>query len=84
MAHLAYRAVYAMARTKARLELVMTYGQTGSIRETARRWHTSRQVVRLAMGYALPSRGHVWHGGSLPQAPHLAARNTGRDRGASA
>ena len=24
----------------------MTYGQTGSIRETARRWHTSRQVVR--------------------------------------
>jgi len=35
-----------MTKTKARLGLVTTYHQTGSISETARRWRTSRQVVR--------------------------------------
>jgi transposase len=46
MADLAYREVYAMSRIKARLRLVTTYHETGSIRQTARRWHTSRQIVR--------------------------------------
>jgi transposase len=35
-----------MNRVEARQHLVRTYQQTGSIRETARRWGTSRQVVR--------------------------------------
>ena len=46
MADLAYREVYAMNRVEARYHLILTYQETGSIRETARRWHTSRQVVR--------------------------------------
>jgi len=46
MADLAYREVYAMSRIEARLRLVATYHETSSISETARRWHTSRQVVR--------------------------------------
>ena len=46
MADLAYREVYAMNRVEARHHLVRTYHETGSIRETARRWCTSRQVVR--------------------------------------
>jgi transposase len=46
MADLAYREVYAMSRVEARQHLVRTYQQTGSIRATARWWHTSRQVVR--------------------------------------
>jgi len=46
MADLAYREVYTMNWIEARLRLVTTYQETGSIRETARRWHTSRQVVR--------------------------------------
>jgi transposase len=46
MADLAYRAVYAMNKTKARAAMVSTYQETRSISETARRWHTSRQTVR--------------------------------------
>ena len=46
MADLAYREVYAMNRVEARHHLVRTYQETGSIRATARRWCTSRQVVR--------------------------------------
>ncbi len=46
MADLAYREVYTMTRIEARLRLVTTYHETSSIRETARRWRTSRQVVR--------------------------------------
>ena len=46
VADLAYGEVYVMTRDKARLQLVTTYQQTGSISETARRWHTSRRVVR--------------------------------------
>ena len=46
MADLAYREVYGMSRIKARLRVVTTYQESGSIRETARRWHTSRQIVR--------------------------------------
>lgn len=46
MADLAYREVYDMNPVKARLHLIKTYEETGSIQETARRWRTSRQVVR--------------------------------------
>ncbi len=46
MADLAYREVYAMNTIDLRLRPVTTYHETGSIRETVRRWHTSRQVVR--------------------------------------
>jgi transposase len=41
---LAYREAYVMNREAARMRLVET--ETGSITETARRWHTSRNVVR--------------------------------------
>jgi len=43
---LAYREAYVMNREAARMRLVETYMETGSIMETARRWHTSRNVVR--------------------------------------
>lgn len=46
MADLAYGQVHAMTRIEARLHLVTTYQETASISETARHWHTSRQVVR--------------------------------------
>ncbi len=46
MPDLAYGEVYAMNRIEARRRPVETYEKTGSIRETARQWHTSRQVVR--------------------------------------
>jgi len=46
MADVAYGTVHAMNTVQARKLLVKTYRQTQSIRETARRWHTSRQVVR--------------------------------------
>ena len=41
---LASREAYVMNREAARMRLVET--ETGSITETARRWHTSRNVVR--------------------------------------
>jgi len=46
MPDLAYGEVYSMNKVKARLHLVKTYEETGSISETARIWHTSRKVVR--------------------------------------
>ena len=46
MGDLAYREVYTMNAIEARKRLIHTYEQTGSIRATAREWHTSRQVVR--------------------------------------
>jgi putative transposase len=46
MADVAYRQVYAMNAVQARKCLVQAYQEIGSISETARRWHTSRQVVR--------------------------------------
>ena len=46
MADLAYRTVYAMNRVEARMQLVRTYQETGSLSETARRWKTSRHTVR--------------------------------------
>jgi len=46
MADLAYGEVHAMNPVEARKRLIETYQKTGSIRETARRWRTSRLVVR--------------------------------------
>ena len=46
MPDLAYGEVYAMNKVQARQKLVETYSKTKSISETARIWHTSRQVVR--------------------------------------
>jgi hypothetical protein len=41
---LAYREVYAMNRIGARLRLVTTYQETGSLRETARGSHCHQTV----------------------------------------
>lgn len=46
MAQLAYWEVYRMNPVEARKRMMETYQETGSIRETARRWMTSRNVVR--------------------------------------
>lgn len=46
MAELAYREVYAMNRVEARRRMVQTYQRTRNYSETARRWNTSRHVVR--------------------------------------
>ena len=46
VADMAYGELYDMNPIKARWHLIKTYEETGSIRQTARRWHTSRQVVR--------------------------------------
>ena len=46
MADMAYREIRAMNPIEARELLIGTYQETESISETARRWHTSRQVVR--------------------------------------
>jgi len=41
-----YKEAYAMNPEQARMKLVETYLTCGSIAETARRWHTSRNLVR--------------------------------------
>ena len=46
MADLAYWEVYVMGKMVARLRLIMTYGEAGSISETARRWQTSNKARR--------------------------------------
>lgn len=46
MAELAYWEVYTMNAEEARYYMIQTYRKTDNISETARRWHTSRQVVR--------------------------------------
>lgn len=46
MAELAYWEVHTMNAKEARHHLIQTYQETDNISETARRWHTSRQVVR--------------------------------------
>ena len=46
MADMAYREVYTMNPVEARKRLIRTFQETGNISETARRWHTSPQVVR--------------------------------------
>jgi len=43
---LAYRRVYRMDRVEARKLLIESYEETGNLSETARRWQTSRHVVR--------------------------------------
>lgn len=46
MADLANTQVYTVTTVEARLRLVNTYYETGSICQTATRWCTSRQVIR--------------------------------------
>ena len=46
MPDLAYREVYTLTRIEARLRLVNTYYETGSICQTAHQWRVSRQVIR--------------------------------------
>jgi len=46
MPALAYGRVFAMSDVGARRLLIEAYDETGSLSETARRWQTSRQVVR--------------------------------------
>lgn len=43
---LSYREVYRMNPQEARKKLIETYQETGSLSETARRWGTSRHLVR--------------------------------------
>jgi len=45
MADMAYRKVPTMNPVEARKRLIRTFQETGNISETARRWHTSPQVV---------------------------------------
>jgi transposase len=46
MADMAHREVHIRNVAEARKRLMQTHQETGSIRSTARQWHTSRQVVR--------------------------------------
>jgi len=46
MADIAYSEVYTMNPVEARKRLIRTFQETGDISETARRRHTSPQVVR--------------------------------------
>lgn len=46
MPELAYSEVYTMNAEEARHHLIQTYQETDNTSEIARRWHTSRQVVR--------------------------------------
>lgn len=41
MADLVYREVYGSDKTEARFRLLVTYDETGGMRETARRWRNS-------------------------------------------
>jgi len=69
MADLAHGTAYAMNRIEARMQLVCPCQETGSLRETARRWKTSRHTVRKwvcryeAGGgkRGLDDRGHAAH-----------------------
>jgi transposase-like protein len=46
MADMAYGEIHAINPIEARELLIETYQETGNLSETARRWHTSRHVVR--------------------------------------
>ena len=78
MADLAYGELYATTRDQARLRMVTTYVETRSASETARRWHTSRQVFRKwlrrfqAQGLSgLSDRSHRPHHSSGQTPPHI-------------
>jgi hypothetical protein len=47
MADLGYSEACAVNSIEARLRLVPAHHETGSIRQTARRWHTSRRICSL-------------------------------------
>ena len=46
MPEFTYRGDIAMNKIEARRRLIQTYDKTGSCSQTARLWHTSRNVVR--------------------------------------
>jgi len=78
MADLAYWELYVMNREQARQQLLKTYQETGSIRRTARQWHTSPQVVRkwLRRSQAQGSAGLADHS----RRPQTSPRQTGPER----
>ena len=74
MADMAYRGVYAMNRFEARRLLIQTWQETGSIRATARLWHTSPQVVRKWVRRFLAEGDEGLHDRS--RRPHHSPRRT--------
>ncbi|MCD6303146.1 MAG: helix-turn-helix domain-containing protein [Anaerolineae bacterium] len=73
MTHLAYGTVCAMNRLEAGMQLVRTYEETGSLRETARRWKTSRYTVRKwVRRYETAGKGDLDDRGHRPE--HSPAR----------
>ena len=78
MADLAYRELYAMNREQARRQLLKTYQETSSIRQTARQWHTSPQVVRkwLRRFQAQGEKGLA----ALSRKPHTSPRRTSAEQ----
>ena len=60
MADLAYREVYTMSRIEARLRLVNSYYETGSICQTASRWCTSQQVSESGSDGMTPRVSLAW------------------------
>ena len=74
MAKLAYRAVYAMNKVEARRLLIQTYQKTGNLSQTARHWHTSRQVVRKWARRYEQSGSDGLH--DLPRHPKSSPRKT--------
>jgi len=74
MPDMAYKEVYKMNKVETRRLLVQTYHETGSISETARRWHTSRQVVRKwVRRYQQEGEAGLR---SRPRRPHTMPRRT--------
>ena len=74
MAEMAYRGVYAMNKLGARQLLIQTWQDTGSIRGTARLWHTSPQVVRKWVRRFLAEGEEGLRGRS--RRPHHSPRRT--------
>ena len=74
MADMAYRGVYAMNKLGARQLLIQTWQDTGSIRGTARLWHTSPQVVRKWVRRFLSEGEEGLRGRS--RRPHHSPRRT--------
>lgn len=71
---ISYQEVYRMNLIQARLGLVRSYQQSGSIAATAREWHTSRQVVRKWLRrYNLHGEGGLC---DLSRRPHHCPRQT--------
>jgi transposase len=74
VAELAYRTVYAMNKVEARQLLIQTYQKTDNISQTARCWHTSRQVVRRWVQRYQENGSHGLH--DLSRRPNSSPRKT--------